>query len=92
MIKKYENIKLLSSNAQIKGDFIITEDFIFFKPYDSDYKEMKEAIYRIVQTGFRKIAYLLPHKFYFKTMSGAVSYFFSLKSKKIVRDLENLIY
>lgn len=92
MVKKYENIKWLSNNSLIKGDFIIAEDFIVFKPYDSDFEELREAVYRLVQTGFRKIAYLLPHKFYYKTMSGAVFYFISLKSRKIVKDLEELIY
>ena len=92
MTKKYENIKFMSNNTLIKGDFIIDKDFILFRPYDSAYNELKEATYRLVQTGFRKIAYILPHKFYFKTMSGAVFYFLSLKSKKIVKDLENLIY
>ena len=92
MTKKYENIKLLSNNSLIKGEFIITEDFVLFKPYEQQYEELKEAVYRLVQTGFRKIVYLVPHKFYFRTMSGAVFYFISLKSKKIVKDLESLIY
>lgn len=75
-----------------KGIFTLDEDYITFKPYNKEQQEIKEAIYRIVQAGFRKILQFIPVKFYIKTMSGRVMYFNSLKSKQIVQIIEKIIY
>lgn len=75
-----------------KGIFAINEDYITFKPYNEEKEEIKEAAYRIVQTGFRKILQFIPVRFYIKTMSGRVMYFNSLKSRQIVKIIEKIIY
>ncbi len=91
---KLEELEVSYSRGQrkFKGIFTLTENYLTFQPFNNEHEKVKEAVYRIVQTGFRKVLQFIPYKFYVKTMSGRVLYFHTLKAKKVAKTIENLIY
>jgi hypothetical protein len=89
---KYKASLILNNLRETKGILKITKDYLIFEPLSKEFESVKEAIYRIVQTGFRKRFYLIPYKFYIKTMSGKVLYFKTVKAREIYRIIEKAIY
>ena len=88
---KYK-VSLIDDGQQHKGLLEISPEYITFEPFSEKLKTVKEAVYRIVQCGFRKKFYLIPERIYLKTMSGKVLYFKTPKAKEINKIIENLIY
>lgn len=76
----------------ISGFVTIDENFFVFEPENKEIMREKIAMYRIVQTGFRKVFQFIPFKFYFKTSSGSVFYYLSPKSKEIIKNLDSFVY
>lgn len=76
----------------VSGFVTIKDDSFVFEPIDSDFKGDKVRMYRIVQIGFRKKLQFIPFKFYIKTSSGAVFYYLSPYSRKIIKFIEKIVY
>ncbi len=88
----FYNVKRKIADQIITGIVILNSDFFIFKPKSVKLNQLKIAVYRIAQTGYRKHFSLIPYIFYIKTSSGEVFYFRTLQSKKIVKLIESLIY
>ena len=88
---KYK-VSLIENGKPYKGLLEISPEYVTFKPFTDKIITVKEAVYRIVQCGFRKKFNIFPELVYFKTMSGKVLYFKTPKAKEISKIIENLIY
>jgi hypothetical protein len=87
-----DRVAQIKGNKKITGTLEISSNFLIFRPLHSNEPTENEAIYRIVQTGYRKILQFIPNKFYIKTMSGKVLYFQTTKAKKLAQIIEKIIY
>ncbi len=87
-----DKVVQIKDNKKINGILEISDKSLIFKPFTPKEITENEAIYRIVQTGYRKILQLFPNKFYIKTMSGKVLYFQTSKAKKLAEIIEKIIY
>ncbi len=90
-VEKFK-VKFKDGRSFKEGFVSINPEKFIFEPKDAIHKRFEVASYRIVQTGFRKYFQFFAYMFYFRTSSGKVLYFNTLKARKVVKTIENIIY
>ncbi|MBN2890947.1 MAG: hypothetical protein JXL97_03695 [Bacteroidales bacterium] len=87
--------KLISvqKKGNCKGILTLTAEKIYFVPDDNDFDYQEELIRRIVQVGAKRyFRFIIAYKFYLKSRSGKVYYFYTYKARKWANFIIKLVY